>query len=218
MKFLAPTLFLAFATVMLTPAAAPLAAPITTLFNTGVDASGTPQANNAAESHYSLISTPDGSTPGVRVATGTNGYPMGFWFGDNPSSAWVGPKPESDLTGPAGHYDYRTTFSLAGLTASTAAISGRWSTDDSGVDILLNGVSTGSTAGGFSVFYNFSLTSGFLSGTNTLDFIVNNNGGPTGLRVEMTGTAEPTSVPEPASLALLGAGLLGLRMIGRKRA
>ena len=63
MKFLAPTLLIAVAAVMLTPIAAPLAAPITTLFNTGVDASGAPLAYNAAETHYSLISAPPTAPP-----------------------------------------------------------------------------------------------------------------------------------------------------------
>jgi hypothetical protein len=82
--------------------------------------------------------------------------------------------------------------------------------DNSGTALLLNGSSTGNTAppsgNGFSQLTPFSISSGFVSGINTLDFIVENNWpGPTpsGLQVEMTGTA---AVPEPATLAILAIG------------
>jgi hypothetical protein len=49
------------------------------------------------------------------------------------------------LDGPVGAYDYRTTFNLAGFNPSTASITGQWSTDNEGVEILINGVATGKT-------------------------------------------------------------------------
>jgi hypothetical protein len=70
-----------------------------------------------------------------------------------------------------------------------------------GQDIRLNGTSTGITAGGFSGWSSFTITSGFVAGLNTLDFVVVNTGSspnPTGLRVELSGTAQANVVTTTA--------------------
>jgi hypothetical protein len=189
-----------------------------TIYDTGVDASGTPLADGTVgDPFYSLVSVPDGSTTTIFTRTSAGGYPIGPWLGDDSSSAWIGPDNDSSADGPSGDYDYQTTFDLTGLDPTTAILTGQWSTDDAGVDILINGQSTGLTAGGFSSWTPFVIDSGFVAGVNTLDFIVDNGSGPTGLRVEMTGTADPTTVPEPASLPLLCAGLTALKMYRRQR-
>ena len=68
---------------------------------------------------------------------------------------------------------------------------------------------------GFSSFTGFSITTSadFVSGVNTLEFDVNNDSGPTGFRVEMTGTAinapgVPDSTPT-GGLLLTALGCLG---------
>lgn len=191
---------------------------ITTLFNTGVSAAGAPLPNNFTELHYFLAKVPSGSTSGVRVASSANNFPIGPWVGDDNVSAWIGPNSDSVLSSPAGNYDYRTTFNLSGLNAVSASIKGQWSADNYGTDILLNGISTGNTATDFRSFYNLSITSGFVAGLNTLDFLVYNAPGadsnPTGLRTELVGKAD---VPEPASMTLLGVGLFGLALTRGKR-
>mgnify|MGYP003502844548 CR=1 FL=1 len=82
--------------------------------------------------------------------------------------------------------------------------------DNLGIDVLINGTSTGHALPNFGwpSLHGFAIDSGFIAGINTLDFVLQNQGGPTGLRVEMSGTA---FVPEPTSMALMalvGAALL----------
>ncbi len=193
------------------------AVQVGTFYNTGVDNTQTVLTNGAAETHYVIFSTPDGSTPTVRVATSANGFPIPPWIGDDTFSAWIGPNTDSALNGPVGIYDYQTTFDLTGFDATTAALNGRWAADNAGVDIVINGNSTGQTVAGFDAFNSFSVTSGFTSGVNTIDFLVRNDGGPTGLRVEggLTADAVVASVPEPMSLAILGVGLAGAGLFRR---
>jgi hypothetical protein len=177
---------------------------IGSLYNTGVSDFHTVLPNGTVgDPHYSLISVPGGTTQTL-VRTSAGGFPIPPWIGDNALSAWIGPNNGSDLDGPAGDYTYRTTFDLTGLIPGTASISGQWTTDNLGIDILINGVSTGqfiSSPESFRTFTPFTIQSGFVEGVNTIDFVVRNEPfdgrNPTGLRVEMTGSA--AIVPEPAS-------------------
>ena len=68
----------------------------------------------------------------------------------------------------------------------------------------------------FQTLNSFSIDSGFVSGINTLDFVVQNLGtqpNPTGLLItDLCGTAEPLNVPEPSAAALVFMGILALMM------
>ncbi|WP_165219532.1 hypothetical protein [Aquisphaera insulae] len=176
-----------------------------------MNGSGGLQINGAQDSHYALTTAPSGSGygPNTFVADHTK-YPLvsGPWVPNTTSAQWIGPVSDrTTIPGSTGSGDsaYETTFDLTGLDASTARITGKWSTDNPG-EIWLNGVSTGiATIGEFAYqsMQSFSITTGFQAGTNTLEFKVNNkpidSNNPTGLIVEMTGTA---AVPEPASVSL----------------
>lgn len=205
------------ASILLGLSGAVQALPIN-VFSTGVDAAGAVVAGGTVgDLHYSLISAPPGVGTGIKAATsGSEGFPIGPWLGDNTLSRWIGPN-TGDLNGPVGSYTYRTTFDLTGLDLSTAALSGRWATDNPGTEILINDVATGLTAGGFTAWSAFSINSGFVAGLNTLDFVVYNAGGPTGLRVEISGDAAAAAVPEPASLVLLALGLAAWLGFSRRK-
>jgi hypothetical protein len=192
------------------------AATIDTLFNTGVDSSGD-VLTSGSDPHYTL--TYNGSTLDTMVLSGTD-FPLNRWLNDASSdSAWIKPN-TSRGNDQEGTYTFATTFDLTGFDPTTAYISGKWSTDNSGVDILLNGVSLGLTAEGLESWYDFVIDSGFIAGINSLEFVVYNkpglSGNPTGLRVDMAGTA--TVVPVPAAVWLFGSGLLGLMGYSRRKA
>jgi len=165
------------------------------IFNTGLTSSGTLAADASVDAHYTLFSSADPSYPGPNALVTNSSWPVasGVWvYPNGPSSKWISPR--ADQATPnyntQGDYTYRTTFDLTGLDPSTASLSG-WGAADNSAVVKLNGVQL-ATIGGFGSPTNFSLNSSFVSGVNTLDFIVNNagsSGSPTGLRVEVSGTA-----------------------------
>src|SRR5438094_7967898 len=85
---------------------------------------------------------------------------------------------------------------MTGLDRSTAQLSLNFAVDDSVQSITLDGNDTGITGGALNAFTPATISSGFVSGANTLVVAVNNSGtaaNPTGFRAELSGTA--TSLP-----------------------
>ena len=178
-----------------------------TIFNTGESSGGPALATGQTDSHYSLISAPAG-VPLSAIAT----VPNGAWTANTATADWISPGSSGGSNWPVGNYDYRTTFNLTGENPSTAQLSGSWTSDNDGC-IYLNGTNTGDCVGfaSFGSLHSFSITSGFVSGVNTLDFIIDNGGGPTGVIAEVSGTVSSGSVvPEPSTFVLVGTSLLGL--------
>lgn len=196
-----------------------LGAPIPKLFNTGVDEQGNPLPEAHADPHYRIVEIPEGELVDTNAFTLRAGFPVGPWMAEGPLSRWIAPAADQSAGNAPGNYVYRTTFDLTGLDPTKALITGRWVSDNGGVDILINGVALGFTnPGNFNAWNesnDFTIDSGFVAGINTLDFIVNNAGAdvnPTGLRVEMRGTVElpdeaPSIVVQPTGgIAFAGEG------------
>ncbi|MDH7503754.1 MAG: immunoglobulin domain-containing protein [Verrucomicrobiota bacterium] len=186
-------------------------APIPGLYNTGVDDNGAPLGNAAVDPHYKLIESPDGDYPGPNTYTLIAGWPVapaGPWVADSSVSRWIAPRARQSIGNAPGTYTFRTTFNLTGFDPAKAKITGRWTSDNNGVDMVLNGVSLGLGQGGnFGIFYDFAIDYGFVDGVNTLDFVVSNAGdavNPIGLRVEMVGTVEIAGEPPRVVVAPVG--------------
>jgi hypothetical protein len=190
--------------------AAATAAPITTLYNTGVNGSGGLLADGAVDSHYSIV-----GWGGQAFAIGNAGS---FWAAGNTATAqWI--SPTRDTFGGTGPFTYTTTFDLTGFDPASASVTGRWAADNE-AQMFLNGVLVNATPGfqfaPWQYFTPFAINSGFIPGVNTLTFVVPNsrNGedadGRTGLIVEMSGTADVAQItPEPVSLVVFGGLVLG---------
>ena len=97
---------------------------------------------------------------------------------NGPISSWISPGPNG-ANNAVGDYVYRTSFMLDTLDPATARIEGRWASDNGAMDIRLNGVSLGiSNPNGFLSFTSFIISSGFVAGSNSLEFVVHNDAPP----------------------------------------
>lgn len=165
------------------------------LFNTGIDNNSNLLADGETDPHYLIVLSADASFPGPEAKVVlSEGFPMDCWFKNSYRSKWLAPRTDAGEFNEIGTYVYRITFDLSAFKPHTAVVTGIWSTDNNGVDILINGKSTGyftpSNAFAFGMF-PFEINDGFVDGVNTIDFAVYNINAPTGIRVEITGKADP---------------------------
>lgn len=212
--------------------ASPIAIYNTGSYNSGSSTSGGLAAQSAADPHWTVCSTtPTSSAPTAPCGTApvaamvvTKSSQPGVWA-TNPASQWIGPKAlESVGSGgndPAGYYEYQTSFDLTGLDPGSASLSGSFAVDNCVVQVFINGTATGiantgvcTSSANLTGFLTFNIGSGFISGVNTLTFVMQNGtggaGNPSGLNVLVSGNANPLAVPEPAAFGLLGLAFFGL--------
>jgi len=164
--------------------------PLPGIFGTGVDTNGALLAAGATDPHYILSVSADGGFPGPNAIVINEGFPIPPWVANGPDSKWIAPMADQAAGNAEGDYTYQTTFSLTGYDVSKVSVLGSWSVDNTGLDILVNGVSTGITSPGFGSYVSFTITNGLVAGVNTLDFKMNNapaTPNPTGLRVNLKG-------------------------------
>lgn len=189
------------------------AAVITGLFNTGVDAFGDALSPAGVpgliDPHYTIVSSTIGDTLGSNAVT----YAHPSYVPDSATSRWV--SNSADGQPGNGTVTFQTTFTVTG--SGPVSISGLWGVDNIG-EIFLNGVDTGiGLPFGFPAFeslHAFAITSGFVSGLNTLAFVVTDTGPPLAFRVE----ALTSAVPELSTWAMMLFGFAAIALFARRRA
>ena len=181
------------------------AAPITGLFNTGQSATG------SADNYWTIV-----APPGAGQVVGPT-FVHSTWLPNTGTSSWEWSSTSGQPVGTPSSplvYTFRHLFILdPSLIASTALVTGRWSTDNVGTEIRVNGNLFAQTSPGFSAWSGFSLGSGFVAGLNIVDFVVEDYGFLGGFRVEwLSAEADlaPVSAPEPATYTMLGAALVAI--------
>lgn len=174
------------------------------LFDTGMGNNCAVLADGGQDPHYIITVNADGAPLIPGIVEDSTVFPIvtGPWVANTALSKWIGPRVETSGAA-GGDYTYRTTFNLTGFDLGSVRITGNWATDNAGLDIVVNGVSTGLTNGAqFPVFTSFVLSSSNASlqnGVNTLEFRLNNaSPGYTGLRLQGLqgyGSIAPGTVP-----------------------
>lgn len=179
--------------------------PLPGIYNTGLSDSHSLLADGLVDPHYKLVVNPDNPASIASVVQDSMLFPIvgGPWIQNSSTSKWIGPA-RNTIAAAAGNYSYQLAVDLTGYDPRTAVLAGRWATDDTG-SIFLNGADTGiSTTNFFLSFSTFTLTNGFASGINLVEFRVSNGASWTGLRVEnLRGGAQPqNATPFPPLLSV----------------
>lgn len=177
---------------------------VNTLFSTGLDAFGNPLAAGSIDPNYFIIES------GTNAEILTN-VPSSYLPNDV-NSQWIWQQSNGQPTNVT--RTFRTTFDLTGFDSNTAVINGLWGVDNQGIDILINGISTGNSLLGvltsnFSQLHSFQIVDGFQSGINTLDFIIQDNGSVSAFRADLSGTASVVPIPGALWLFLSGLAIVG---------
>lgn len=168
-----------------------------------------------------FVSTTVSSIEGNSSNFGVNPFAQAVNLSTSGREHWVADV-SSGSHGGVGNWTYfvfRQTFDLTGYDPATANLTIRWAADDSGEifanrgswipSFSLNGGPMvnylGSSLSNRIPTYDYcdpqSITSGFVSGLNTIEFYVQGNGQTDGFALEVVSF---TAVPGPGALALLG--------------
>ncbi len=179
------------------------------------------------------VATNVGGTDGLYSSFPTTGFTSAVAITTRPG--WIA----NNATGTNGPMEtwtffvFRQTFDLTGYDATTADLQFQWAADDSGEGFAsrgtwtpkfsLNGGSlingTWATGATYSLGPTVAVTSGFVSGLNTIDFFVEGNGVTDGFALQTAAftAVAVTPIPEPEIYAMMGLGLGLLGWVGRRR-
>lgn len=187
-----------------------------TIYGTGNNGAAT--GNDTVDTNFTLVGSAGTFTSGQQAGTplvSTTAYNGNV--SPNAGATWITPQGGTKDTG---YYIYQETFNIP-AGATTLGLIGDVTADDYVEDIILNGTvienytftQDSPTNTNFDKTpAQFSYTGGALTtGINTIDFIVPNTGGQTGLLADLSGTDNATAVvPEPSTVAVYMIGSLAL--------
>ncbi len=202
------------------------------LYNTGMEPNRALLPGGSVDPHYGLVESPDMNNLGPHALVWTDDYPVPVFITNGPLSSWISPVANNSIV--PGQYVYRTEFLIDGADPCTAVLEGSWLLNSRGVDILLNGRSTGITNTAelpYKVAESFTIATGFVAGLNTLDFvIVDSNQVPanlsatyTGFRAQLRGVGQalpagpPTIVSQPQDRTVRSGGATSLSVVALGR-
>jgi hypothetical protein len=156
------------------------------LLNAGVSASGAKLPISAPDPHWQVVSGPGVAAPAPAVVVNVQ-HPFGNYF-ETTDSMWVW---ANAVGGGGGPYTFRLQFDLTGLDPRAVTFSGSWGIDNTGGTIALNGAAPTGTGlsliptspNNYNQLHAFSITGGFVSGINSLDFTVTDVRNPGALNV-----------------------------------
>ncbi len=167
------------------------------LHTTGVDDNGLPRTDGVVDPNWTITSTPQGPVTLPAFVTYN-----GAWLPNGRFSRWISPNADGASNQLPGNYTYQTRLDLSAFDPASVALALQVAADDLVADIRLNGASLGLKATGFASFTGLQISSGFVSGVNTLEFIVTNLNAappnPTALRVEFLFASAPRLSEPPA--------------------
>ncbi len=179
----------------------------TDVFNTGLDSHRALLAGGTVDPHWQLNQSADPAYPGPNAYVIT--APLGNYATNGPNSQWITPGDGANIA--AGTFVYRTTFLLDTVDPTHAQLTGSWSSDNQGLNMILNGTNMNITNPGATTSLTpFTITNGFVAGFNTLDCVITNLAGggnnPSAIRVEARGIGNflpptaPSIVQSPTNI------------------
>lgn len=165
--------------------------PIAGLFNSGTDNTHAVLPYGQIDPHIFIVDRTD------HIA-GSSAYvildPAGSWLPNDSISRWISARPRgADAVNSS--WTYRVQFNLSGYDVASVRLKIRVASDNSIDWTRLNGNDIGFATPfeGFHDWNNLVLTNGFVSGMNSLDFRLEDFGYISGFRIEISGTAIPTT-------------------------